>query len=239
MMATVLPEGVPGREFHLLVGVSKVISRIGATGFMCVISMVLLSACDDGAQAPPAISVPPDTPGARAEVARLPHPTDAPTAVPTRKLPEDPAITRTPTETTAPALSPSPTPAPAAIPRTANTATIVPVPTEPSVQTPEACRPHNVGEIDLFAGAAGAAGAAAHSTAQGGPTVEEILRGEHDSGLAGPPVHIAMRWIASWDSVRCAWHGTAMTVEQREQPLRFWIGLDENRPLPLSITGCF
>ena len=46
------------------------------------------------------------------------------------------------------------------------------------------------------------------------------------------PSHIAVRGTATEDSVRCGWRGGARTLEQREDSIRFWLGLDDADPLP-------
>ena len=56
-------------------------------------------------------------------------------------------------------------------------------------------------------------------------TVEEVL--EHGLRLAGAsPVHLAIRGTAAANSTRCDWRGIARTAGQREDAIRFWLGLD-------------
>ena len=63
------------------------------------------------------------------------------------------------------------------------------------------------------------------------PTVEEVLeKGLSELGLS--PTHIAIRGTGDSDSVRCEWHGVARTTNQREDAIRFWLGIDENDVLP-------
>ena len=62
-------------------------------------------------------------------------------------------------------------------------------------------------------------------------TVEEVL--ERGLRLAGAsPVHLAFRGTANADSVRCEWRGIARTPAQREGVIRFWLGLDDDDPIP-------
>ena len=64
-------------------------------------------------------------------------------------------------------------------------------------------------------------------------SVEDIL----ESGFlrAGDsPVHIVFRGTPTQDSIRCAWRGTARTLDQREQALDFWLGLGDVDSEPTS-----
>ena len=91
-----------------------------------------------------------------------------------------------------------------------------------------ACAPRDVSRFDLFSGRAGSG--VAHSN---GPaaTVEETLEmGLRQAGAS--PVHIAARATADADSVRCSWRGIARTAEQREDAIRYWLGLDEDDAIP-------
>ncbi|MCE2404184.1 MAG: hypothetical protein J4F43_03385 [Dehalococcoidia bacterium] len=63
------------------------------------------------------------------------------------------------------------------------------------------------------------------------PTVEDVL----EKGLllaSASPVHLAVRGTASSQSVRCEWRGIARTPEQREEAIRFWLGLGEDDTIP-------
>ena len=63
------------------------------------------------------------------------------------------------------------------------------------------------------------------------PSVEDVL--EKGLKLAGAsPVHLAFRGTASKDSVRCEWRGVARTAAQREEAIRFWLGIDADTTLP-------
>ena len=46
------------------------------------------------------------------------------------------------------------------------------------------------------------------------------------------PVHIAFRGTPNADSIRCEWHGVARTLTQREEVLRFLLGIGDDEPLP-------
>ena len=62
-------------------------------------------------------------------------------------------------------------------------------------------------------------------------TVEEMLTlGLYAAGAS--PVHIVFRGIPVNNSVRCAWRGTARTTPQREQAIRYWLGLSDQDDLP-------
>ncbi len=62
-------------------------------------------------------------------------------------------------------------------------------------------------------------------------TAEEVLeKGLHLAGAS--PVHLVVRGTAVADSARCDWRGIARTVEQREDAIRFWLGLDADDEIP-------
>ena len=89
------------------------------------------------------------------------------------------------------------------------------------------CEARDVSSFDLFGRPTGGAA----STQGEIPTVEEVL--EKGLRLAGAsPVHIAVRGTALADSVRCDWRGIARTPEQREDAIRFWLGLDADEAIP-------
>ena len=63
------------------------------------------------------------------------------------------------------------------------------------------------------------------------PDTEELLeKGMHAAGAS--PTHIALRGAARSGTVRCAWHNVVRTAEQREQAVRYWLGMDSDEPLP-------
>ena len=95
--------------------------------------------------------------------------------------------------------------------------------------TDDSCNPRVVSDIDLFSNRP----SRSDVTYSVGPanTVEEVL--EKGLRLAGAsPVHVALRGTAIADSVRCDWRGIARTSEQREDAIRFWLGLDEDDEIP-------
>ena len=62
-------------------------------------------------------------------------------------------------------------------------------------------------------------------------TVEELLeKGWYAAGAS--PVHIAIRGTPREDSVRCEWHGVARTPAQREEQIRFLLGVPDDTDLP-------
>ena len=80
--------------------------------------------------------------------------------------------------------------------------------------------------MDLFG-----RGGEATTTTEGVPTVEELL----EKGLylaEASPVHLAIRGTASGDTVRCEWRGIARTTSQRENAIRFWLGLSATDAIP-------
>ncbi len=96
---------------------------------------------------------------------------------------------------------------------------------EPTI---DPCRPRNVSTFDLFSSPAD--GSVAFSQEKT-PGVEDLL--EKGLRLAeASPVHIVVRGTADAASVRCGWRGIARTPEQREDAIRFWLGLDEDDHTP-------
>ena len=63
------------------------------------------------------------------------------------------------------------------------------------------------------------------------PDAEEVLeQGLYGAGAS--PAHIAVIGTPVASSLRCEWHGVAMTNAQREEALRLLLGLDSDDPLP-------
>ena len=92
------------------------------------------------------------------------------------------------------------------------------------------CVPRDVSSFDLFATNSGVA-AYDHGEAS---SVEDVLEdGLHLIGAS--PTHIAFRGTAQESGVRCGWRGVARTVGQREGAIRFWLGMDDNEPLPSAV----
>lgn len=61
--------------------------------------------------------------------------------------------------------------------------------------------------------------------------MEETLElGLHSSGQS--PAHLVIRATGEPGTLRCDWHGLARTLEGRERAIRFWLGLEEDTPLP-------
>ena len=91
------------------------------------------------------------------------------------------------------------------------------------------CDQRDIGMLDLFSNSLG--GHSAGFELQDTGTVEELL----ERGLAladASPVHLAVRGPTEADSVRCEWRGVARTPHQREEAIRFWLGLDDTEELP-------
>ena len=84
------------------------------------------------------------------------------------------------------------------------------------------CEPRDVSDFDLFRNGW-------HPSAPS--SVEEVLeQGLELSGASS--VHVAFRGIAQSDKVRCGWRGVARTLEQREESIRYWLGMDQDEILP-------
>ena len=63
------------------------------------------------------------------------------------------------------------------------------------------------------------------------PTTEDLL--EHGLYAGGAsPTHLAIIGNPVADSVRCNWHDSAMTNTQREEALRFLLGIEAGRSMP-------
>ena len=94
-----------------------------------------------------------------------------------------------------------------------------------ATEAPEAA-PRNVSEFGLFTGPGIAASGGADI-----PSLEDVLAmGLYVAGVT--PTHIVVRGTAIQDSVRCRWRGSARTIDQREDSIRFWLGLQDSDPLP-------
>ncbi len=108
---------------------------------------------------------------------------------------------------------------------------VPPLPTAPCDNvdaSTDLCAPREVSFFHLFGGSQGsAAGFIEKNTS----SVEEIL--EKGLRLAGAsPVHLVIRGAAVVNSARCDWRGIARTAGQREDAIRFWLGLDADDEIP-------
>ncbi len=63
------------------------------------------------------------------------------------------------------------------------------------------------------------------------PSLEDVLEKGYLT-TEQSPVHIAARAVAGTGTSRCEWRGIARTTEQREDAIRFWLGIDDDAPLP-------
>ena len=90
------------------------------------------------------------------------------------------------------------------------------------------CEPRDVSGIGLFTPNTGGA---AYDTEEETPTVEELVEKGMFAAEASP-THIVFRGTGLPDSVRCEWQGIARTLVQREQAIRFWLGMDDSEALP-------
>ena len=89
------------------------------------------------------------------------------------------------------------------------------------------CEMRDVSSFGLFEPRAGRA--AMHQS--GTPTVEDVL--QQGLRLAGAsPTHLAVRGTASRDSLRCEWRGIVRTMEQRDNSIRYWLGLGMDEAIP-------
>ena len=140
-----------------------------------------------------------------------PMATPTPVAIPTATA--TPTLVPTPTLTPTPVPTPTPTPTPMPIEQTC-------------LDDPDGpCSPRDVSDFLLFT---------LRGMHEGGvtvPSVEDVL----EKGLylaEASPVHIAFEGTAHPGSVRCHWRGVARTLSQREESIRFWLGMDDDEPLP-------
>ena len=62
-------------------------------------------------------------------------------------------------------------------------------------------------------------------------SLEEILEKGYLASEQSP-VHIAVRARALQGTLRCDWSGIARAAGQREEAIRFWLGIDDDTPLP-------
>ena len=91
----------------------------------------------------------------------------------------------------------------------------------------ESCSPMDVSQVDLFLGSGGSAAPGNADLA----TVEDVL--EKGFRLAEiSPVHIVTEGTGQQNTLRCAWRGVARTSAQRDTTIRFWLGKDDDDPLP-------
>ena len=104
------------------------------------------------------------------------------------------------------------------------------MPTVVSIAAPvpdAAQTPRDVSWFSLFSAPVGAASGGDYDS----PSVEDSLAmGLYAAGIT--PTHIAFRGSAETGSVRCEWRGVARTLGQREDSIRFWLGLGDDDPLP-------
>ncbi len=86
------------------------------------------------------------------------------------------------------------------------------------------CEARDVSQFSMFPTSLG------YSTA-GTSTVEDVLeKGLKLSGAS--PTHLAFRGTAQSDKIRCRWRGMARTLEQREDAIRYWLGMEGDEALP-------
>ena len=124
-----------------------------------------------------------------------------------------------------------------ALPPLAALACAAPAPTSTPTPTPPPtcdngradCSPRDVSGISVVAGLS--SGGAAFDFEIETPSVEEVLEKGYLTS-ARSPVHIAARGVAQPRTLRCDWRGLARTAGQREDAIRFWLGIDEDETLP-------
>ena len=99
------------------------------------------------------------------------------------------------------------------------------------------CDQRDISALDLrSAGSRSGAASGSGST----PTVEDTLElGLGEAGVS--PVHLVIRGTASSNSTRCGWRGIARTSDQREDAIRLWLRLADDKPLPnvATLTALF
>ena len=96
----------------------------------------------------------------------------------------------------------------------------------PPCQAPSDCEPR-VLEFNVVAPQLTGAMLGEHDV----PTVEEVLKKGY-LATGASPTHIAFRGTARTGSARCEWRTVARTPDQREEHLRYWLGIDDATPLP-------
>ena len=182
---------------------------------------VLLALAAYGCGQDPAATAPP-----RLGATMTPAPTEPPVIASAA-----PAATPTPSTRAMPAATQTshPTPVSTVTPArgaTAQTSHPTPVSAVTPARGAAQDRPRDVGRFGLFPGPGSAAYGGGDS-----PRVEDVLeKGLYAVGIT--PVHIAFLGTADAGSVRCDWRGEAMTREQRDSSIRFWLGLGDDAPLP-------
>lgn len=91
----------------------------------------------------------------------------------------------------------------------------------------DACEPREVSAMRVFSASSGSLG----DTPGASPSVEDVLQeGLRSAGAS--PVHLAIRGTAAASSARCEWRGIARTLEQRNDSVRFWLGLGADEAVP-------
>ena len=92
------------------------------------------------------------------------------------------------------------------------------------------CEPRDLWSFDLFIGSSNETVMASVAETL---TVEDLLS-EGLRGAGASPTHLAVRGNASASSIRCNWRGIARSAAQREQAIRYWLGLDAGDTLPAA-----
>ena len=101
--------------------------------------------------------------------------------------------------------------------------------TPPCADGETSCEPRDVSGTSIIGG--GSSAGSASGLDPEAPSVEETLeKGLNTTGQS--PVHIAIRGTAEVGSTRCDWHGVVRTLDYREEEIRFWLGIEEDIPLP-------
>ena len=233
-----------------------------AVGMLATAVIVLVIGCerdtDEPVQPQPAPVARPAatlTPGPK--VLRSPPNTPVPAVLPTRlpaaakataqALPIEPTGTPTPTSLSTTHAGPTETPTPTAIVLSTPTPSVVespvtpvpvaavmetptpaPLPAEPCVQSPDVCDERDVSEVNPLLVGAGAL-VSQHFFGRPSRSVEDLLQ---SGPLETSPAHVAFRGTATVGSIRCAAIPIGRTVQQREESIRFLLGIHEDEPLP-------
>ena len=199
--------------------------------FLATISLSLASSsvgCDGGYRNEPTV------PYAETPTPVIPSPTDTPappTGTPTQKDTSSGTSPTKPEKDSQNIRTKIPTAEPETLPTPSHetTAEPEPAPEEKTVQIPAySTEPREVIGTDLLGLQLVLS---AYDNLAEPPTVEELLE-KGPFAAETSPVQIAFIGVPDPDSIRCHWRPIALTLQQREEQSRFWLGITPETPLP-------
>ena len=91
------------------------------------------------------------------------------------------------------------------------------------------CEPRDVTTLGLVFGDGSTP---THDEIIGAASVEEVLEKGLLLGEHFPPSTLRSGERPTSNSIRCNWKGLALTLEQRERQIRFWLGMEDDETLP-------